>query len=186
MRETATIIITMIETIIAIGTMPDVGGVGLEVTTTIIRPISRQHVLFTVLLLIGCVSRLTIGEEGEIIIKEEVVVIIITEVTIEADGTIVEGVEDRTYHHCNHLEDIAMKVDVVVVVVGAEEGAGEDLGGGIHAEDAVQGAVVVVVVITFLDVVEDERKLILSLLKVILMGMINRLVVVREEGREET
>lgn len=184
MRETATIIITMIETIIAIGTMPDVGGVGLEVTTTIIRPISRQHVLFTVLLLIGCVSRLTIGEEGEIIIKEEVVVIIITEVTIEADGTIVEGVEDRTYHHCNHLEDIAMKVDVVVVV-GAEEGAGEDLGGGIHAEDAVQGAVVVVV-ITFLDVVEDERKLILSLLKVILMGMINRLVVVREEGREET
>lgn len=185
MRETATIIITMIETIIAIGTMPDVGGVGLEVTTTIIRPISRQHVLFTVLLLIGCVSRLTIGEEGEIIIKEEVVVIIITEVTIEADGTIVEGVEDRTYHHCNHLEDIAMKVDVVVVV-GAEEGAGEDLGGGIHAEDAVQGAVVVVVVITFLDVVEDERKLILSLLKVILMGMINRLVVVREEGREET
>lgn len=184
MRETATIIITMIETIIAIGTMPDVGGVGLEVTTTIIRPISRQHVLFTVLLLIGCVSRLTIGEEGEIIIKEEVVVIIITEVTIEADGTIVEGVEDRTYHHCNHLEDIAMKVDVVVV--GAEEGAGEDLGGGIHAEDAVQGAVVVVVVITFLDVVEDERKLILSLLKVILMGMINRLVVVREEGREET
>jgi hypothetical protein len=158
-RETATIIITMIETIIAIGTMPDVGGVGLEViTTTIIRPISRQHVLFTVLLLIGCVSRLTIGEEGEIIIKEEVVVIIITELTIEADGTIVEGVEDRTYHHCNHLEDIAMKVDVVVVVV----------------------------VITFLDVVEDERKLILSLLKVILMGMINRLVVVREEGREET
>ena len=44
---------------------------------------------------------------------------------------------------------------------------------GTGAMAVVDGIIVVVVVITFLDVVEDERKLILSLLKVILMGMIN-------------